>query len=172
MGQSGKKSRPWSGAELKTLRSIKASGKTVKECAHLLPDRTLCAIKQAMCRVPGDRKKRGRTGWVFSTMQRILTENPGLTNAQLAKAVGCTRNAICGVLEVELGKRVYVSGWARAGSIWAARYSLGSLPNVPKPPRQTRTESYHAQKIARDAKKRARNPFCVAMNQILMTEAA
>jgi hypothetical protein len=40
MAQAGKKSAPWTGAELKILREIKQSGRTVKESMHLLPGRT------------------------------------------------------------------------------------------------------------------------------------
>ncbi|MFM0101951.1 hypothetical protein PQR01_00185 [Paraburkholderia rhynchosiae] len=171
MGQAGKKSAVWTGAELKILMDIKQSGLTVKESMHLLPGRTYIAIKQQMVRLPGGTKKRGRTGWVFLAMQRVLTETPNLTNAQLAVAVGCTRNAICGVLNVELGKRIYIGDWTRAGSLWAAQYALGNRPNAPKPPPRTREESYQAQKIARDAIKRARNPFAVVIRQVVEVEA-
>jgi hypothetical protein len=170
MGQAGKKSAAWTGAELKILRDIKQSGRTVKESAYLLPGRTFCAVKQAMCKVSGDRKARGRTGWVFLAMQRVLTETPNLTNAQLAKAIGCTRNAICGVLAAELGKRIYIGDWTRSGSLWAAQYAVGNRPDARKPPPRTREESYRAQKIAREAIKRAQNPFAVVIRQVVSDE--
>jgi len=170
MGQAGKKSRKWTPAEAKILRDIKQSGRTVKESMHLLPGRTYIAIKEAMRDVPGGKKKRGRTSWVFLAMQRVLTETPNLTNAQLAKAIGCTRNAICGVLAAELGNRIYIADWTRSGSLWAAQYSLGNRPNAPKPPPRTREESYRAQKIAREVVKRAQNPFAVVIRQVVSDE--
>jgi hypothetical protein len=124
-----------------------------------------------MCRVPGDKKARGRTGWVMPSMVRVLTDTPNLTNAQLAKAIGCTRNALDSVIRAELGNRIYIADWTRAGTLWAAQYALGNRPNAPKPPPRTTEESYRAQKIARDAIKRARNPFAVVMRQVVVEEA-
>jgi len=170
MPQAGKKCAPWTGSELKILRDIKKSGRTIKESAHLLPERTLCAIKQAMCRVPGDKKARGRTGWVAPSMIRILTDTPNLTNRQLAEAIGCTRNALDSVIRAEIGRRIYVADWTRAGTLWAAQYAVGNRQNAPKPPPRTIEESYRAQKIARDAIKRARNPFAVVIRQVANIE--
>lgn len=171
MPQAGKKSAQWTGAELKTLRDIKQSGRTIKESMHLLPGRTYIAIKQQMVRVPGGKKKRGRTGWVMPSLVRVLTETPKLTNRQLAQAIGCTRNSLDGVIRAELGKRIYVADWTRAGTLWAAQYALGNQPNAPKPPPRTREESYRAQKIARDAVKHSRNPFSVVIRQMAHVEA-
>lgn len=170
MGQSGKKSAAWTGAELKILRDIKQSGRTVKESAYLLPGRTFCAIKQAMCRVPGDRKARGRTGWVIPSMIRILTETPNLTNRQLAEAIGCTRNALDRAIRADLGKRIHIADWTRAGTLWAAQYAVGNRPDAPKPPPRTREERNRAEKIARDAIKRAQNPFAVVIRQVVSDE--
>jgi hypothetical protein len=171
MPQAGKKSAPWTGSELKILRDIKKSDRTIKESAHLLPERTLCAIKQAMCRVPGDKKARGRTGWVAPAMIRILTDTPNLTNRQLAEVIGCTRNALDSTIRAELGKRIYIADWTRAGTLWAAQYAIGNLPDAARPAPRTREESYHAQKIARDAIKRASNPFQVIIRQVVSDEA-
>lgn len=171
MGQAGKKSAAWTDAERKILRDIKHSGLTIKESMHLLPGRTLCAIKQAMCRVPGDKKARGRTGWVTPSMIRILTATPKLTNRQLAEAIGCTRNALDSVIRAEVGKRIYIAGWTRAGTLWAAQYAVGNKSNAPKPPPRTTEESYRAQKIARDAIKRASDPFAVVMRQVVEIRA-
>lgn len=170
MGQSGKKSAAWTGAELKILRDIKQSGRTVKESAYLLPGRTLCAVKQAMCRVSGDRKARGRTGWVIPSMIRILKETPNLTNRQLAEVIGCSRNSLDRAIRADLGKRIHIADWTRAGTLWAAQYAVGNRPDAPKPPPRTREESYRAQKIARDAVKRAQNPFAVVIRQVMEDE--
>lgn len=153
----------WTDAELKIVKDIKVSGRTIKDCQHLLPERTLCAIKQTMIRLPGGRKKRGKTGWVFGAMKRALTETPGLTNKQLAHVVGCTRRGIDGVVDVELGTRIYVSGWVRSGTLWTAKYSLGNLPNVPKPPLQSHEERCRKDRLAYRARRASGiNPFATA----------
>lgn len=152
-------SKAWTPAERAILKSIKYSDRTVKEMTHLLPGRTLIAIKQQMARMPGDAKMRGRSSWVFSAMRRILLQTPGLTNRQLAETIGCTRNGIQDCVRSELGKRLYVSGWCRSGVLWVAQYSIGQMPDVPKPPRQTKLESYALQTAKRHAR---RNPFAVA----------
>lgn len=165
-GQKGKTSRPWTGAELKTLAEIKKSGRTLKQEMHRLPDRTYVAAKTQMARLPGGKKKRGRTSWVWATMKRVLEETPNLTNRQLAEIVGCTRNGIDTVLRVEHGKRVYISGWCRSGTLWVAQYSLGSLPDKEKPRRRTKEEAQEAQNAHRRMKNAGSRPFASLISQL------
>jgi hypothetical protein len=165
-GQKGKTSRQWTGTELAILKDIKKSGNTLKESMDRLPGRTYLAAKTQQSRLPGGKKKRGRASWVWATMQRVLKETPGLTNRQLAEVVGCTRNGIQSVLDVEHGKRVYVSDWCRSGTLWVAQYSLGSLPDVEKPLRRTKEETQAAQNASRRIRKASSNPFSSLILQL------
>ena len=162
MPKVGGKCPQWTGPELKICREIKARGRemTIKECAHLLPGRTLTAIRQQVARQPGGKKTRGRASWVWPAIQRLLEETPGLTNRELSEAIGCTRNGVQYATDHAVSqKKMHVCGWS--GN--APKYALGDKPNVAKPTRQSREASYAIQKAKRRAK---RNPFEVAMRQI------
>jgi hypothetical protein len=169
MSTVGKRAPQWTGAELKIAREIKARGRdiTIKECQHLLPGRTLTAIKQAVARQPGGKKVRGRISWVWPAVKKLLEKSPGLTNREIAECIGCTRNGVLYVTSHAMGlkeKKVYISGWS--GN--APKYSLGNLQDVPKPPRRTKEEAQAIQTAQRRAKS---NPFGVAMNQIMQVSA-
>lgn len=161
-----KTSRVWTGAELKTLADIKKSGQTLKQNMNRLPGRTYIAAKTQMARLPGGRKQRGRASWVWLSMQRYLRDTPGLTNRQLAEAVGCTRNGIQITIRILHGKSIYVSGWCRSGTLWVAQYSLGCLPDVEKPAPRTIEETQAAQNAARRARKAMSRPFSSLISQL------
>jgi hypothetical protein len=166
MSRLGQKSPQWTGEELKTLAAIKASGSTIKTCMGLLPGRTYLSIKQAMARLPGGRKKRGRASWVGEAIRMALEKTPGLTNLQLSRHIGATRNGIQYALKSEHGKSIRISGWVRSGTLWVAQYSVGTGPDAIKPAPRTKAENIVAERAARVRRRAANRPFDALISQI------
>jgi len=85
------------------------------------------------------RDARLRTGysWVSEEMRRVLGELPNLTVPELAERTTGSGSRVRQVLKAGHGSSFYRSGWTRSHAAgegdWVARWSLGSLPDVPKP---------------------------------------
>lgn len=157
----------WTKEEMKILRVIWESDKTVKAEAHRLPGRSLIAIKQAIWYAGWGRKKRGDTSYIWPMIVRELENAPGLTARELEKKLGtCYRNIIEQLIERSRGdkKTVFVAGWKRVSSTYVQRWEVGNLPDAPKPPKQSIEERRYQDRL-RYQKKRG-NPFAVAMQQV------
>lgn len=168
------KAKEWSEEELKTLRSIWKSEYTVKEMMHLLPDRSLIAIKCAACVHKLPKKKRGFISWVRPAIIATLKKAPGLTAKELSVAVGCGYTQtmiILRQLNKVPGKKVFVASWCRSGSIWVQRWKLGIAKDAPKPERQDPNERRRLDRIYRRRATRGFNPFAVAAGLVAAPSA-
>lgn len=163
------KAPEWTKKEIEVLKRIWASNETVKAQQHLLPGRSIVAIKCAAHVLGLPRKKRGKMSWVRPAVIAKLKEVPGLTAKELSKAIGCCYAQVMLIL-AELNesdkKRVYVSGWRRAGSLWVQTWTLGSKEDEPKPPRQSREERLLYDRLRHRRQTGNFNPFATLVQQV------
>lgn len=152
--------RKWSDEEIAIARDILASGKTVKAMAHLLPDRPIGGIKCMVTKLAGDdKKKRGDTQWLWPAIERELKQNPGQTIEELRIKFNCSHKHACDVIRSRHGSCIYVSDWKTYIGHHIERWSLGSGPDAPKPPRQSIEERRRLGRLAYRMRTAKRNPF-------------
>ena len=111
--------REWSNKELATLRSIWKSKLTVKESMHLLPGRSLCAIKSAAAVHKLPRKKYGFISWVQPAVIATLQKTAGLTTSEICVTTGCCEAQVRIILKrlnSAPKKKVFVPSWCRSGT--------------------------------------------------------
>lgn len=156
----------WSPEELAIAERIKNSDMTVKESAYLLPGRSLLAIKCHVSKVEGGMKKRGKTSWVWPAIVRELTDEPNQTIGELAKRIGCCNRQVYDYFLECHGSKLFVSGWNRSGSHYRERLSLGSEPDVAKPPKQTREERRRLDRMRYLERASKTKPFNVMLMQL------
>lgn len=159
------KGKDWSEEELKTLRYIWKCGYTVKEKMHLLPGRSLTAIKCAAYVHGLPKKKRGFISWVRPAVLAILKDAPGLTANEICATVQCSDRHITDILKrlnATPGKKVFIASWCRSGTRWVQRWELGSREDAPKPGKQSPDERRKIDRIQHRRKTSGFNPFAVA----------
>jgi hypothetical protein len=167
--------KKWTGDEIEALRQIRASGKTVKNQLHLLPDRSFLAVRFAVAKVEETRKKRGQMSWVWPNIVHALEKNPGLTASEIQARLGTGYRQIIDLLverNQQEDKEVYVSSWKRARTLYVQQWSLGDFEDAVKPSRLT-VEEVRARKRRRyhEKKGKSRNPFDAAAGLISPPQA-
>lgn len=156
----------WSEAELAIAAQIKQSAVTVKEMAHLLPGRTIHAIKRHVSVSTEGVKQRGKTSWVWQAIIRELTACPSQTIGELSDRIGCCYRQVYDQLLENHGSNVFVSDWARIGSNHREKWSLGNQIDAPKPPKRSREEKRRLERERYRFHKAKKTPFNVLLMQV------
>jgi len=163
------KAPEWTKKELAVLKQIWESGETIKAQHHLLPTRSIIAIKCQAHVLGFPRKKRGKMSWVRPILIKKMKDAPGLTAKELSKAIGCcyaqTMLILTELNEAEK-KQAYVSGWRRSSSLWVQRWTFGNKEDVPKPPRQSREERQLYDRLRHRRQHGSFNPFATIVQQV------
>lgn len=159
----------WSEAEKRILREIKFGKKTVKEQLHRLPGRTLYGINNALGKMKG-KKDRGFSSWVWTAILSTLEETPDLTGAELGEAIGCTARQVVKLLvqnHAETNRSVHISGWAPRNGSPARKWSLGNLPDAPRPALKEAEEIRARERVLHRMHRAKHNPFSMTVNMLL-----
>lgn len=158
--------KKWTRKEIKIAKEIHRSGKTVKSQAHLLPGRTLCAIKFAVRKFNKSTKKRGDTSWVWVAIERELMARPGQTIAEIRSTIGCTQRHASELIRSRHGNGLFVSGWHSYIGHHSERWSVGSEPDAERPPRQSHEERLRLDRLRYHLRAAKKNPFSNMLMQL------
>jgi hypothetical protein len=164
----------WSQEDLANLKKVWASGETIKSQMHLFPGRSPIAVRCAARVHKLPKKKRGFISWVRPAVLEKLRRAPGLTATELRISIGCSYAAVKQILDmmrVAPKKRVRVSGWRRAGSLWVECWSLGTAADLPKPPRQSPADRRRIDRVRHQRASNSFNPFATAIQQVVQEAA-
>ena len=157
----------WSDEETAILERIYHGETTLIESAHLLPNRTINAIRNRVCELgmePRRSKSRSKFRWVETSVIAALREYGPLNCHQLASITTASHDRIRQIFYYGHGTRFHVVDWCRLyekGSytpVWA----IGAGEDAPKPVRKTRAEKYRRDKIRGKAQRGTLNPFATA----------
>lgn len=163
--------RHWTKEEEDTLREIYASNRTIKECANMIPGRTIEAIRAHCCELgflPRRGAARSHYRWVEQAIVRVLSEGAPLTVIELAQATGASYHRIRITLYEGRGKKWHVAGYTRvyARGTQSPKWAIGAGEDAPKP------ETISHEEYKRRARERMRiksgksNPFLTALGVI------
>jgi hypothetical protein len=174
LGQRAVARADWSPEDDEIVRRIWDTPGTLKSHMHLLPQRSWRAIHDRGIDLGlGPRgSKRGTSAysWVRAEVDRILGEFDSLIVPQIDARTVASRTRITQVLAEGHGTRYYISGWKQTritnGGSLAARWSLGNLPDVPKPERKSHAEHSRAFRARRRAAQGPANPFATILMQV------
>lgn len=175
-GAASKKQKPpvcrrrkrYSEAEKKILREIKFGKKTVKEQMHRLPGRTLYGINNALTKMKG-KKDRGFSSWVWTAILSTLDETPNLTGTELSEEIGCTARQVVKLLvqnHAEANRSVHISGWSCRNGSPARKWSLGNLPDAPRPALKEAEEIRARACVLYRMRRAKNNPFAMTVNML------
>ncbi|MFD1558332.1 MarR family transcriptional regulator [Paraburkholderia silviterrae] len=156
----------WTEEELAIAKMIHESDKTVKELAHLLPGRPFYGIKYMVSSVGNGIKKRGNTSVAISIALLELEKNPGQTIAELAEKTGFNQDHLSRLIRRHHGKGLYVSSWRVHLGHKIERWSIGDLPDAPKPARQSLDEKRRKDRTRWEIWSARRNPFDGIVKQL------
>jgi hypothetical protein len=158
----------WSDEEKAILQRIYDGDTTIIESAHLLPRRSLRAIRQRISETglePRGGKSRSHFRWVEIAVFEALRQHGPLHCHQIASLIGASSDHVRAYAYKAHGlQQTHISGWCRLydrGSntpIWA----LGHGEDAPKPAKQTRAEKYRKDSVRRKAQRGTLNPFLAA----------
>lgn len=115
-----------------------------------------------------------RTGysWVSEEVCRVLSELPNLTVSELADRTSGSRARVSQILAASHGVRFYQSGWTRSRSTgqgdWMPRWSLGSLPDVPKPTKAIPAERMKRYRARLKLRSGRYDPFATLAQQVVL----
>ncbi len=138
----------WTDEEIATLRRIYRGKESIKVAVdRLLPHRGYFSARDAARRHGFAGKtpqgKAGRSGysWLLAAIEAALAQDVAMTNRQIADRLGVDESSVAKLTRKYHGKKFRIAGWARVGERWAMRWDSAKLPDVPKPPPQTSTQS-------------------------------
>lgn len=175
----------WTTTEDERLRQAWASEKLVKEFVGEFPGRSIASLVARMAVLgistrPEGFKRPVRSN-IWLVIEKILKDGEKLTTRDITNRIGCTYRHAWDLLTDKFHAdepQIHIAHWRRARpgsarSVWVEvwAYGEGPSPRRPKPP----TATEHGRQYRIRARSRAglieRNPFAVAMNQIMQGAA-
>ena len=157
----------WTKEEEDKLREIYASGRTIKECADMIPGRTIEAMR-AHCWdlgfAPRGSASRSHYRWVERAIIRVLSEGAPLTVIELAQATGASYHRIRFTMYEGHGTKWHIAGYTRvyARGSQSPKWTLGAGEDAPKPGTITKEEYNRRARERMKLKSGKINPFLVA----------
>lgn len=166
----------WTKEEEDKLREIYASGRTIKECADMIPTRTLEAIRAHCWHLgfaPRGSLSRSHYRWVERAIVRVLSEGAPLTVLELAKATGASYHRIRITMYEGRGTKWHVAGYTRvyARGTQSPKWAIGPGEDAPKPGTLSTEEYNRRARVRMKMKSGKANPFLTAAGLVQPKQA-
>lgn len=164
----------WTTREVEILKRIWYGKESLKVAlARELPHRTYNGARSEAARLgltanfDGGRTGRNGYSWLLPSIERVLADGEMRTAALIAREVGVTERSVGQVLRLHRGRAFRVAGWTWPTDKWAACWSLGAEPDVPKPaPKGSRAATRAYQQRQRIRRHAGANVFASIAQQV------
>jgi hypothetical protein len=164
----------WTKQELQMAKAVRDSGKPLKTQLHLFPGRTQYGIEHKMRKLveQDGPKKRETVSWVWGAAHSLLETAPGMTAHEIARKLKCSyRQAMQVLYDNHRGddKCIYISGWEKHGVNRVPQWTIGTEPDAPKLPVQSREDELRKARLRHRKSRVARgafNPFAAALGLV------
>jgi hypothetical protein len=173
----------WTTRQEQDLRDLWVSDKSIKANMHLFGDHTYQAVIARAQKVLhlGHRPTLIRSTYsaVWDEVERLLKTGVMLTAREIAERLGFSVRHVTDVMNEKHNQEeppIYIHLWRKAGSghMYVPIWALGDEDDAKKPKRRTQNDINRIRRERRAIRNSVKvaGPFGIAMNQVLIREAA